>query len=68
MNELVYLTEDDFDALNSATFSLLYASNWGVGDECDNLESAMSKLREAKDKGLFISFDVKKAKVRRARR
>lgn len=67
MNELVYLTEDEFDALTRVAFSL-YVSDWRDGAGYENYLSAMCKLMEAKNNGLLVSFDVKKAKVRRVRR
>ena len=73
MNELVYLNDEDYHALIVAVDSSIMSSSF-----CSNIPACRSqydavcrvaeKLTRAHDEGLLMSFDVKKVKVRRARR
>lgn len=64
MNELVYLNEEEYrEILNGLEFI-----DVAVYEERPNPTwSARTKLEKAHDEGLLMSFDVKKAKVRRVR-
>ena len=65
MNELVYLTEEDFK--NIAT--CLHSVSHMITDTKmrDSMWNTLERVTFAHNKGLFLSFDVKKAKVRRVR-
>lgn len=72
MNELVYLDYGDYIRILLALYRYRATFETYGSDEMDQIVrdgimKTIAKIERAKGEGLFLSFDVKKAKVRRVR-